>query len=351
MTFPLESRNQVRQRRLELNMTQAQLADQAGISRTAVTAIEGNRLVPSVASALALAAVLKTSVEELFARSSAVQPTEVWAWKGGAETTRCWRADVSGRTVIYPASASPMLAMIASSVRPSPEDSATDEASETLVMACCDPAAGLLASLYAAVTGLRLIVLPRSSRQAIRMLQDGLVHLAGLHFSTREEPDRNFDVIHETLGTGFQSIRLSRWQEGIVVRPEPRPRTVDGLLKTKLRWVGREAGSGARQCYDRLTQNGKAPRHLASDHRGVVEAVKAGWADAGICVQLASAEAGLDFLPLQEEAFDVCFRAGSIDDRRIKAFIKVVRSTAYREMIGELPGYDVRETGEIRVCQ
>lgn len=345
------NQNQVRQRRMLLNLTQAQLADQAGISRSAVTAIEGNRLVPSVASALSLAVVLQTSVEELFAPSSTVSHSEVWAWTGGPLTSRCWRAEVSGRTILYPASSAPMLAMV-----PLPEDgppaaSAKYQASETLVMACCDPAAGMLASLYAAETGLRLIVLPRSSRQAVAMLREGLVHLAGLHFSTGDEPERNSEVIRQELGMGYQSIRLSRWQEGIAVRPARRFRTVGSLLKTKLTWVGREEGSGARECFDRLTANRRSPRHVASDHRGVVEAVKAGWADAGICVQLASAEAGLDFLPLQEEAFDVCFPSASVDDRRVKAFINVVRSSTYREMIGELPGYNASETGLVRICE
>jgi DNA-binding XRE family transcriptional regulator len=43
-----------------------ELAGRAGISRAAVSAIEGDRLSPSVTTALALAAVLDCSVEELF---------------------------------------------------------------------------------------------------------------------------------------------------------------------------------------------------------------------------------------------------------------------------------------------
>jgi molybdate-binding protein len=75
--------------------------------------------------------------------------------------------------------------------------------------------------------------------------------------------------------------------------------------------------------------------------------VQSGWADAGVCVQLASAEAGLDFLPVQEEAYDVCFCGSLADDRRIKAFLGVVRSAAYRKLLGELPGYDTSETGNL----
>jgi DNA-binding XRE family transcriptional regulator len=58
--------NRTRNCRLSNNWSQAQLAELAGISRAAVSAIEQNRLVPSVSTALALAAAFQCSVEDLF---------------------------------------------------------------------------------------------------------------------------------------------------------------------------------------------------------------------------------------------------------------------------------------------
>lgn len=58
----------VQTRRLARQWSQAELAERAGISRAAVSAIEGERLSPSVATALVLAAVFECSVEELFGR-------------------------------------------------------------------------------------------------------------------------------------------------------------------------------------------------------------------------------------------------------------------------------------------
>ena len=63
------SSNPVLARRLAREWSQAELAARAGISRAAVSAIEGERLSPSVATALALAAVFECSVEELFGRA------------------------------------------------------------------------------------------------------------------------------------------------------------------------------------------------------------------------------------------------------------------------------------------
>ena len=339
--------NRLRQQRTVLGLTQVELAARAGISRTAVTAIEGDRLVPSVASALAIARALGTTVENLFGDEASKPEAVVWAWPSPLNSASCWRAEVAGRTVLYPASTTPMLTMLPDQQAKSARLSEAVRATDTLVMACCDPAAGLLASQFAAATGMRLIVLPRSSRQSIEMLRDRLVHLAGLHLATLDEPEGNSQLILSALGTGYQTVRLARWQEGVVFSRSAGFRSIGGMLKAKLRWIGRESGSGARQCLDRIFENRSGPRQIAFDHRGVVEAVRTGWADAGICIQLVSAEAGLNFLPVQNEAFDVCFPSELADDHRIKAFLNVVRSTTYRKLISDLPGYDTRETGEI----
>jgi len=335
------TRNRVRDRRIALGLTQAELAERAGVSRTAVTAIEGERLVPSVAAALTLSEALGWTVEQLFGPNCASPPAQVWAWEPRTTTPACWQAEVSGKTVCYPSSSTPMLT-------PLPDVAGAGSTSlpeETLVMACCDPAAGLLASRFASATGLRLLILPRSSKQAIEMLKNGLVHLAGMHLSTPVQPQRNSEVVLQTLGSGYEMVRIAHWQEGIAISPTEKIKSVSAAKKARLTWIGREPGSGARQCLDRLLDNRSEPRHIARNHRGVAEAVQSGWADAGICVQLASAEAGLDFLPVQSEAYDACFPAAMRDDRRIKAFLNVIRSPAYRKLLSELPGYDSSETG------
>ena len=48
------------------DLTQAELADRAGITRVSVNAIECGRMVPSVFLALKLAAALGVTVDELF---------------------------------------------------------------------------------------------------------------------------------------------------------------------------------------------------------------------------------------------------------------------------------------------
>src|SRR6476620_11017221 len=95
--------NRVRQCRTARGWSQADLARRAGISRTAVSAIEIDRVVPSVAAALALAAAFGCTVEDLFRLAPAGQAEPDWAWPPGSTPCPFWLAQVQGRVLRYPA--------------------------------------------------------------------------------------------------------------------------------------------------------------------------------------------------------------------------------------------------------
>jgi putative transcriptional regulator len=65
MVEPVVS-NTLRVQRAIRNLTQADLAERAGITRASVNAIEGGRMVPSILLALKLARALGASVDDLF---------------------------------------------------------------------------------------------------------------------------------------------------------------------------------------------------------------------------------------------------------------------------------------------
>ncbi len=58
--------NRVKEARQELNLTQVNLAEKAGVTRQTIIAVEKGKFVPSVKLALELAAALGMSLEELF---------------------------------------------------------------------------------------------------------------------------------------------------------------------------------------------------------------------------------------------------------------------------------------------
>ena len=71
-------RNTMRVQRAIRDLTQADLAERAGITRASVNAIEGGRMVPSIYLALKLARALAVSVDELFSLSD-TEPSPGWS--------------------------------------------------------------------------------------------------------------------------------------------------------------------------------------------------------------------------------------------------------------------------------
>lgn len=341
--------NRVKALRVGRGWSQAELARRAGISRAAVSAIEIERLVPSVAAALSLASAFGCTVDALFALGREAGPEPVWAWPACTDPCRYWHAEIGGRTLLFPVEASGLGVVGHDGIYQHgvivPHSENLPE--QTLVMASCDPAAALLAAEIARETPVRLVVLPRSSSEALRLLGQKFVHIAGVHLAKAGRKGGNAAAVRKELGPGYSLLRVARWQEGLAVAPGLGIKSVGAALRKKLRWVGREAGSGARQCLDELLENRDKPRREARDHRGVAEAIRCGWADVGVCVRLVSEDAGLEFLSVRDETYDLCFATASADDPRIQALIAAVRSEPYRRLLGELPGYDTRPAGEL----
>jgi len=310
--------------------------------------------VPSATAALALARAFQCPVEDLFSLGDPAEPAVAWASPPPPGPCRYWQADLGPRRILFPADAfadvdSPHDGVFdGATLCPSPQA----DPQRTLVLATCDPAAGLLAHELARTTQIRLLVIPRSSRRALELLRAGLVHVAGLHLSSASE-DGNAAAVAECCGAGgrFNLIRAARWEEGLALAPGRRLRSVRSALGARLRWIGRDAGSGAQQCLVEVRGNRPAPRSHACSHRGVAEAIRAGFVDAGICLRLVSDQAGLDFLPVREEAYDLCFSADDAHDPRIAALIDAIQSPAYRKLLGELPGYSIANAGLQRTVE
>jgi molybdate-binding protein/DNA-binding XRE family transcriptional regulator len=343
--------NRVKFYRQQQGWSQDQLAERAGISRAAVSAIEVARLVPSVAAALALARAFDCRVEDLFGNEPS-SADRTWAWQPQQDPCRFWRARVADRVLHFPAE--PTVAGIL------PHDgiheagqwqiSSDIEPERTLVMASCDPAAGLLAAEYHRATGFRLLPLQRSSREALDLLRRGLVDVAGMHLAASDDDAGNASQARAVLGPGFSLLRFATWDEGLAIHPSETATSIRGLLRGRLRWVGREPGTGARACQDEVLHERRQPRHLAKDHRGVVEAIRSGWADVGVCLKLVCTDAGLRFLQVRQEAYDLCFPTALATDPRLRGLISLIRSAGCREMFAALPGYQLataRDVGPI----
>ena len=346
----------IRLARRERGWSQQALAERSGVSRPEISAIELGRLVPSTETALRLSAALECTVEELFALSSPPgDPGEAtWAFPRQTSPGRFWEAQLGRRRLLFP-------------VEPTsdgvlPHDGTYDgeklrrrpwmDPNRTVVIAGCDPAVGLLASELSRNAGMRLIPLIRSSREALALLERGVVHAAGVHWSDDGETDANAAMVSERLGPGFRMLHMARWQEGLALSGTRSSHdSISAVVRSRVRWVAREEGSGARRCLDRLLSGVAARprfRHIARDHRGVAQAIRSGWAEAGVAVRLAAEDAGLQFISVQEEDYELCYAEGLRRDAALTALRKVLRSAVAKKLFSELPGYAVQRMGEER---
>ena len=268
------------------------------MSRAGVSAIETGRLVPSTAAAPALAAAMGSTVEALFRLQGTPRlgAEETWAWPPPASPWRYWRAEVGGRPYLYPVEVSPLglLPHDGHSAEASIDSRRRSDPARTLVVACCDPAAGLLAAELARQEEVRLLALPRSSGAALELLDRGLVHAAGVHLARDDEPHGNATAIRSKLGgesgregsSGWHLLRVAGWDEGIALDPGLGLGSIRDVLGARLRWVVREPGLGRRECLDELLGppgTRRTPRTWpqAFDHRGVAGAIRGRGADAG----------------------------------------------------------------------
>ena len=349
MSLEEQLTNRVRTCRIARGWSQDDLAVRAGISRAGVSSIETSRLVPSTSAALALAAALDCQVEDIFQLGSVFVGEAAWAWQPQREPCRYWRASVSGRELIYPVEPTNLGVIGHDGVYEEGQfrERLMAAPSDTLVIASCDPAVGLLANEISHRSSFRLLAFPRSSQQALALLAQGVVHVAGIHLATVGHREQNTAAAKEKLHGSFHLLRGARWQEGLALAPGLQLQSVRAAVESRARWVGRETGSAARELLDELLPNRRPPRRVAYGHRGVAEAVRCGWADIGVCVRLVSDEAGLGFLSVREEDYDFCYPAELEGDPRIQVLVETVRSESYRDKLRDLPGYDATETGEL----
>ncbi len=338
--------------RRRLSWSQHELAEHCGLSRTEISAIETGRVVPSTAAALCLAQAFDCSVEELFSLREMPREKARWAWAPRGRSGRFWKARVRDKTLLFPTEWTLGGTLGHDGVHEEDRIELTRPCSpgKTLVIAGCDPAVGLLAAQIRAISDFRVIPLTRSSRKSMELLEQGLVHAAGLHFSAGPTQTENRAAARAFLEQKSRLLRVARWEEGVAMDPSLKARSVRAVLASDIRWVGREKGSAARQCLDQILGHRRPAgyQYHALGHHEVTETICTGWAQAGVCVRLPAQERGLHFLKVREENYDLCFLSTAQFEPAIQTLLAAVRSTSYRQDLEQLPGYHTGHTGELQ---
>ncbi len=367
-------RNRVAQTRAERGLTQAELAQRAGITRQSLSAIEAGRSAPSVAVALALAQLLERRTEELFTLDDKPGALEAELSEAplppGDAHHRVVVAEVGGRWVAHALHPDEPLASV------TPADGLAhrarggahavrvglfadrDSLPSTLLCAGCAPALGLLLARSAGANpGARALWLDRSSSRALELLARGEVHVAGAHLFDEASGEYNVPFVERRFeGEAMKVVALARWEAGLVV-PAGNPKRLKGvadLARAGLRVVRREEGSGAQRLLERLAAKaGLDARSLlragpaAASHQEAARAVALGLADAAVAVRDAAQAHGLGFLPLAEERFDLVIPAALLEEPRVGRLLDTLSGRAFRREAEALGGYALREAGTV----
>jgi len=228
----------------------------------------------------------------------------------------------------------------------------------TVVILGCDPALELLgAHVTRRYPAFRLMWVQRGSLAALRMLGRGEAHAAGTHLWDPESGEYNLPYIRRELaGRRVVVVTLSQWQQGLIVA-RGNPKGITGpadLARQDLTIANSEAEAGSRTMLDIwLRQAGIDPHWVRGyarevlSHAEVAEAVASGAADVGPGILAVARALGLDFLPLQEERYDLVIPAEFLNAAPVQAVLDIAVSAPFQAELEVLGGYDSSRTGTV----
>jgi molybdate-binding protein/DNA-binding XRE family transcriptional regulator len=366
--------NNLKQARTRIGLTQSELAGQAGISRQAYSSLESGSANPSTEVALRLARALEERVESLFyipeqtpAGIDAELVTDFSSESvpsGSSQRARLFRVGQKMLARPLTGAGNSRHAVVAAEgliisageskgrVTVQPFDPEEVD-SPTLAMLGCDPAVGLLESGLRS-RGVALVAGEESSSQALMGLARGEAHVAGCHLLDDSTGTYNISWVERLVPFPCVLVTFASWQQGLILAyGNPKQvRGVDDLANPGVRLVNRQAGSGSRALLDRALAaagilSGQVPGYEREEwgHLAVAAAVASGSADVGIGVKAAAVAMGLDFLPLEEERYDLVIPEHFLSEGPVQVLLDLLRRPVLHRRVESLGGYDISNMG------
>jgi putative molybdopterin biosynthesis protein len=355
--------NTIRRHREDFGLSQQALSELVGVSRQAIIAIEGDRQVPATSLSLRLARALRCGVEDLFslAASSGLTARMASSEEGNPTGTRVALAVIEGKWAAHrlpldATTAADGLVRARVSTRTALVEPLTDPSQlrRNVLVSGCAPILGALAQRVGGrFADARATWLPMSSRRSLDLLEQGLVHVAGLHLPTGPPGEDNAAAVRRRFpDQRMLLVNLTRWRQGLVL-PSGNPlaiRSGADLLRRGLKLTRREDGAGAHALVQRLlseqgADNARLPGPSASGHEEVAQLVRHGAADVGVAIESVALAAGLDFVPLTEERFDLVVPAHIAETAPVSRLLEMIDDPAFRAEMAQLPGYDAELAG------
>ena len=210
-------------------------------------------------------------------------------------------------------------------------------------------------------SGCGLASLPEGSEEGLRRLARGEVMLAAIHLHALKGDGQQVNIATVADAPGLHDavvIAFVRREQGILVAPGNPLKLSDiaSIAQSRARLAQRPLGAGAQLLLLALL----ARAGIAADSltllkpvcptgTDVAHAVRLGRADCGIATRSVAHAAGLQFLPLTWENFDLVLRQRDYFLPGPQSLFGFLRSAALRERATELGGYDIDGVGKVRL--
>jgi putative molybdopterin biosynthesis protein len=364
--------------RIQKGFTQGELAARAGITRQAVSSIESNLYLPTTAVALHLASVLACCVEDLFnlVTEDIIEGTLIGHLSQSDMKDSPIRVKVStvgSKTVVRPVTG--LGEMLSFTV---PADGYVVEAhgqtsgtmvrvklsrdrqaiEQTISVAGCDPAIFLAGEhMRRSKDQSSLVGWTMGSMAALRALQQGEVHVAGLHLFDPATGESNLPFLRRALkGSNYEVVTFATWEEGLLVRAgNPKSiRAISDVVDPHVTLVNREEGAGARLLLDQRLRAAGINYHqvrgydtIVASHFEVARAIASCQADVGIGIRSAAQLFELDFVPLQPARYDLVVHKAYLKSHpTLPHLFETLTSRPFRNEIEAMGGYDMRDSGK-----
>jgi molybdenum cofactor synthesis domain-containing protein len=190
-------------------------------------------------------------------------------------------------------------------------------------------------------------------------LRKGVCHMSGSHLLDTKTGEYNLSYIQKYLkGVKVSVFHLVRRDQGLILA-QGNPKKVKGLedlTREDVTFVNRQAGSGTRVLFDyKLELAGiasasvKGYDHEEFTHMAVAVDVLSGAADCGMGIFAAAKALNLDFIPMEQEQYDVIIPSSVLDMPTIQQVLETIRSGDFRKRVIALGGYDPARSGELWV--
>ena len=195
------------------------------------------------------------------------------------------------------------------------------------------------------------------SGDGLRRFAQGEGVAAGLHLHDPDAPpgtEWNLHALHDgAQGRGAVLVGWAERARGLVLRPGLGARVRGPGDLGGLRVVPRQPGSGTQRLFDALLARagtacaqGTAP--IAPDEAAAVHAVTEGAADVAFGLEALARPAGLDFVPLLRERFDLLVDRRAWFDPPFQRFWAFCTGPDLARHASGLAGYDLAPLGRVR---